>query len=99
MPTIPSQSRIRLIVKGRVQGVYFRASTVQQARHLGLTGWVMNHDNGSVEIVAEGRSESIGELIAWCRQGPRGARVDEVDLQQQNFRGEFNEFRIKRPYD
>jgi acylphosphatase len=99
MPTIPSQLRIRLVVKGRVQGVYFRASTVQQARHLGLTGWVMNRDDGSVEIVAEGRSESIEELIAWCRQGPPGARIDEVDLQRQNFRGEFNEFRIKQPFD
>ena len=95
MPTIP-QARIRLIVKGRVQGVYFRASTVQQARHLGLTGWVMNHDDGSVELLAEGRSESIEELIAWCRQGPPGARVDEVDVQRQDFRGEFTEFRIRQ---
>ena len=95
MPTIP-QARIRLIVKGRVQGVYFRASTVQQARHLGLTGWVMNHDDGSVELLAEGRSASIEELIAWCRQGPPGARVDEVDVQRQDFRGEFTEFRIRQ---
>jgi acylphosphatase len=96
MPTIP-QARIRLIVKGRVQGVYFRASTVQQARHLGLTGWVMNHDDGSVELVAEGLSESIEELIAWCRQGPPGARVDEVDVQRQDLRGGFSEFRIRQP--
>ena len=96
MPTVP-QARIRLIVKGRVQGVYFRASAVQQARHLGLTGWVMNHDDGSVEVVAEGVSENIKELIAWCRQGPPGARVDEVDVQRQDFRGEFSEFRIRQP--
>ena len=96
MPNIPSQARIRLIVKGRVQGVYFRASAVQQARHLGVTGWVMNCDDGSVELVAEGQSDSIEELIAWCRQGPPGARVDEVDLQRQGFRGEFTEFRIRQ---
>ena len=95
MPTIP-QARISLTVKGRVQGVYFRASAVQQARHLGLTGWVMNHHDGSVEVVAEGRSENIEELIAWCRQGPPGARVDEVDVQRQDSRGEFSEFRIKQ---
>jgi acylphosphatase len=96
MPIIPSQARIRLIVKGRVQGVYFRASTVQQAQHLGLTGWVMNRQDGSVEAVAEGRSDRIHELIAWCRQGPPGARVDQVDVQRQDFRGEFSEFRIKQ---
>jgi acylphosphatase len=95
MPTIPSHTRIRLIVKGRVQGVYFRASTVQQARHLDLTGWVMNRHDGSVELVAEGRSDNIEDLIAWCRQGPQGARVDKVDLQWDGFRGEFSEFRIR----
>lgn len=99
MPTIPSHARIQLTVKGRVQGVYYRASTVQQARHLGLTGWVMNRRDGAVEIVAEGRSDRLEELIAWCRQGPPGARVDEVDLQRQDFRGEFSEFRIRRPAD
>ena len=99
MSTTPSQTRIRLIVKGRVQGVYFRASTVQCARHLGLTGWVMNRYDGSVEMVAEGRPDGIEEFIVWCRQGPPGARVDEVDLQRQDFRGEFSGFRIKRPLD
>ena len=97
MPTIPFQERVRVIVKGRVQGVYFRASTVQQARHLGLTGWVTNRHDGSVELVAEGQSDKIEELIAWCRQGPPEARVDEVDLQRQGFRGEFTEFRIRQP--
>lgn len=99
MPTILSNARIQLIVNGRVQGVYFRASTVQQARRLGLTGWVMNRRDGAVEIVAEGRSDRLEELIAWCRQGPPGARVDEVDSQRQGFRGEFSEFRIRRPAD
>ena len=99
MSTIPSQARARLIVKGRVQGVYFRASTVQQARHLGLTGWVMNRHDGSVEVVAEGRSDRIEELIAGCRQGPPGARVDEVRIERQDFCGEFSEFRIRQPID
>jgi acylphosphatase len=97
MPNSPSHARIRLIVKGRVQGVYFRASALQQARHLGLTGWVMNRYDGSVELVAEGQSDKIEELIVWCQQGPPGARVDEVDLQRQGFRGEFTEFRIRQP--
>jgi acylphosphatase len=99
MPTILSNARIQLIVNGRVQGVYFRASTVQQARRLGLTGWVMNRPDGAVEVVAEGRSDRLEELVAWCRQGPPGACIDEVDLQRQDFRGEFSEFRIRRPAD
>lgn len=80
-----------------MQGVYFRASTVQQARHLGLTGWVTNRRNGSVEVLAEGPSDKLEELVAWCRQGPPGARVENVDLQRQDFRGEFAEFRIRQP--
>ncbi len=96
---IPSHARVHLIVKGRVQGVYFRASTVQQARHLGLTGWVMNCPDGSVEVLAEGPSDKLEELVAWCGQGPPGARVERVELQRQDFRGEFNEFQIRWPTD
>lgn len=96
MTSISSNARVRLTVKGRVQGVYFRASTVQQARHLGLTGWVMNRRDGSVEVLAEGPSDKLEELITWCRQGPPGARVEKVDLQRQDFRAEFVEFRIRQ---
>ena len=94
---ITSHARVHLIVKGRVQGVYFRASTVQQARHLGLTGWVMNRRDGSVEVLAEGPSDKLEELVAWCGQGPPGARVERVELQRQDFRGEFPEFQIRQP--
>jgi acylphosphatase len=94
---ITSHARVHLIVKGRVQGVYFRASTVQQARHLGLTGWVMNRRDGSVEVLAEGPSDRLEELVAWCGQGPPGARVEQVELQRQDFRGEFPEFQIRQP--
>jgi acylphosphatase len=94
---ISSNARIHLIVKGRVQGVYFRASTVQQARHLGLTGWVMNRRDGSVEVLAEGPYDKLEELIAWCGHGPPGARVEKVDLQRQDFLAEFAEFRIRQP--
>lgn len=94
---ITSHARVHLIVKGRVQGVYFRASTVQQARHLGLTGWVMNRRDGSVEVLAEGPSDRLEELVAWCGQGPPGARVERVELQRQDFRGEFPEFQIRQP--
>jgi len=71
---------VHLFVHGRVQGVFFRASTQKAAEDLELTGWVKNCDDGSVEIHAEGSREKLEELIAWCRQGPPMASVSKIDL-------------------
>jgi len=71
---------VHLFVRGRVQGVFFRASAQKTAEGLGLTGWVKNCGDGSVEIHAEGDKEKLEELIAWCRQGPPMASVSDVDL-------------------
>ena len=68
----------RLLVAGRVQGVWYRGWTVDQARALGLDGWVRNRRDGSVEILASGPDAAIGALIERCRQGPPAARVDDV---------------------
>ena len=73
--------RIHAFVSGRVQGVYYRAETRQQASQLGLTGWVRNLPDGRVEVLAEGEEQRVRELIAWCRQGPPRSRVDEVGEQ------------------
>ncbi len=70
---------VHLIVHGRVQGVFFRASTQKIAEGLGLTGWVRNSRDGSVEIHAEGDKEQLEALIVWCRQGPPMASVSNVD--------------------
>jgi len=96
MKTSPDRVRVYLRIEGRVQGVYFRASTVSEARKLRLTGWVRNSPDGSVEAVAEGEQAQIEELIAWCRQGPPGARVTLVDVRYESSRGEFSGFSIKR---
>jgi acylphosphatase len=90
------KTRVRLKIAGRVQGVYYRASTVQRAQSLGLTGWVMNCSDGSVEAVAEGVKAQIEELIAWCHQGPDGARVTHVDVQWETPANNFYGFRIRR---
>ena len=71
---------VRLFVHGRVQGVFFRASTQKVAEGLGLTGWVKNCSDGSVEIHAEGNKEKLEELVAWCRRGPALASVSDIDL-------------------
>ena len=67
--------QLQLMVRGRVQGVYFRASTQREARRLGITGWVKNRADGTIEIVAEGEEVSIRELYGWAQKGPTAARV------------------------
>jgi len=67
--------RVKAIVRGRVQGVGYRASTVAAARQYGLTGWVRNLPDGSVELEAQGAEARVTELLAWCAHGPPAARV------------------------
>jgi acylphosphatase len=81
-------------VSGIVQGVYFRQNTLIKAQELGLKGLVKNLRDGRVEIVCEGGGEAIDNMIAWCRMGPRGARVEDVDIQWEEFKDEFDDFRI-----
>jgi acylphosphatase len=71
--------RVRIVVRGRVQGVGFRYATVSEARRLGLAGWARNAADGSVEILAEGAAAAVRDLIAWCRTGPPSARVVSVE--------------------
>jgi acylphosphatase len=90
------QSRAQIRIRGRVQGVYYRASMVQEAQQAGLTGWVRNCADGSVEAVAEGSRAAIESLLAWCRQGPPGARVASVDVNWEAATGSFSGFIVKR---
>lgn len=90
------KSSVHLNITGRVQGVYYRASMLQEAQRLGLTGWVMNCPDGSVEALAEGWKAKLEELIDWCRQGPEGARVSGVAAQWQNPENSFVGFAIRR---
>ena len=83
-----SQARARVNVRGRVQGVFFRAETRDRARSLGLGGWVRNVPDGSVEAVFEGERERIDSILAWCRRGPSLAEVDGVDVAWEEPRGE-----------
>ena len=75
-----SERCVRVIVKGRVQGVFYRGSTQQEAQRLGLTGWVRNLQDGSVEFVAEGPSDAIDALLAWAHRGPDMAAVSSVEV-------------------
>ncbi len=68
---------LHFAIRGRVQGVYFRASMVAEAKRLGLTGWVRNRHDGSVEAYACGKPAALDALVAWAEGGPPAARVDE----------------------
>ena len=88
------QKRVHCMVRGRVQGVYYRASALREARRLGLTGWVANRPDGSVELVAEGEEDQVKDLLAWSQHGPSTARVEKVDTRWRSYTGEFSDFKI-----
>ncbi len=86
--------RVQVIIRGRVQGVYFRAAAQREAKRLGITGWVKNRQDGTVEVLAEGDEDAIRELTSWANHGPSAARVDSVDVRWRGYTGEFPEFSI-----
>lgn len=79
--------RRRVVVSGRVQGVFFRDSCQREAGAAGVTGWVRNRRNGAVEAVFEGEPASVERMVDWCRHGPAGARVDTVEVHHEEPEG------------
>ncbi len=80
--------RARVRIRGFVHGVYFRAETRDRAGSLGVAGWVRNVPDGTVEAVFEGEADRVDALVAWCRRGPEGARVDDVAVEWEEPSGE-----------
>jgi acylphosphatase len=89
-----STQTLRLVIHGRVQGVWFRESMKQQAEQLGVTGWVMNRSDGCVEAVIQGNETAVAALLAWAQNGSPLARVTHIE--QTTAEGEFTDFQ-KRP--
>ena len=83
-----SQKRVRVRVSGRVQGVFFRAEARTRAESRGLTGWIRNAPDGTVEAVFEGDADGVRSLVDWCRRGPRGAQVAGVETTEETPAGE-----------
>lgn len=75
------RKRVKLRVYGRVQGVFYRQSTLEQARVLGLEGWVANEFDGSVSIDAQGDKDKLESFIIWCKKGPARAEVAGIDIE------------------
>ena len=84
-----------LLIKGKVQGVFFRGSAVQKAEELGITGWISNTKDSNVEAVITGKENELEEFIQWCRVGPRHAHVTDVSIDQIEYI-EFPGFEIRR---
>ena len=87
--------RLHLIIKGRVQGVFFRVRAQEIAEEFGLVGVARNRPDGSVEIVAEGSDEKLSRLRHWAKRGPNEAQVSGVEEIFERETGEFSDFRIR----
>ncbi len=83
-----SSKRVQVRAHGRVQGVFFRAEARARAESLGLGGWVRNAPDGTLEAVFEGDRQRVDSMVEWCRHGPSGARVEELEVTTEEPAGE-----------
>ena len=88
------EARAHVYVSGRVQGVFFRAETADLARILGLGGWVRNLPDGRVEALFEGEKEDVEKAVDFCRRGPRGAYVSDLNIEWEEWKGDLHTFRV-----
>ncbi len=88
------QVRAHVVIFGKVQGVFFRMETKSAAQRFGVSGWVRNKRDGSVEAVFEGNQKNVELILDWCKKGAPLSRVQEVDIKQEDYKGEFNGFKI-----
>jgi len=87
--------RVHVVIYGIVQGVFFRASTREEARALDITGWVKNCFDGNVEAVFEGERGKVEKILKWCKIGPPGAKVININSNWEAPTGEFDSFSVK----
>jgi len=89
-----SYQRIRIFVSGKVQGVFFRQALKVMAKKNDVFGWVKNLQDGRVEAVLEGDEEKVSRLVEWAHGGPANARVEDVEIRNEKFNGEFSKFDV-----
>lgn len=90
-----NSKRVHLLIRGRVQGVYFRQGMMETAEKNNVLGWVRNLPDNRVESILEGNDSNVDAVIEWAHFGPAGAVVDELKISEENFTGEFQEFEIR----
>lgn len=89
-----TSQRVRIFVKGKVQGVFFRQALKVKAKQNNVFGWVKNLSDGRVEAVLEGNDENVNILVEWCHGGPANARVEDVEIKNENYINEFSKFDV-----
>ncbi|NHJ31622.1 MAG: acylphosphatase [Asgard group archaeon] len=89
------KSRASFLIKGQVQGVFFRVNAKEMASSLSITGWIKNNPDGSVSGVAEGPKDLVSKFLDWCKRGPSQAEVSALDFNWEEYKGEFSHFEIK----
>lgn len=88
--------RVRVRVRGRVQGVFFRGDARARARSLGVAGWIRNLPDGTVEALFEGDDDRVDSMVEWCRRGPPGAHVEAVDVEdERGAQAEHDDFLVR----
>ena len=90
-----NSKRVHLLIRGRVQGVYFRQGMMETAEKNNVLGWVRNLPDNGVEAILEGNDSNVDAVIEWAHFGPAGAIVDELKVTEENFTCEFREFEIR----
>ncbi|HXU95716.1 MAG TPA: acylphosphatase [Candidatus Nitrosotalea sp.] len=90
-----NSKRVHLLISGRVQGVYFRQGMMETAEKNNVLGWVRNLPDNKVESILEGNDSNVDAVIEWAHFGPAGAVVDELKISEENYTGEFQEFKIR----
>ncbi|MFM7795292.1 MAG: acylphosphatase [Candidatus Nitrosotenuis sp.] len=86
--------RVHLFIKGKVQGVFFRQAMKVTAKKNNATGWVRNLKDGRVEAVIEGDDLDVSNIVEWCHGGPANARVEDVEIRNEKYTGEFAKFEV-----
>lgn len=89
------KKQIHGVIYGYIQGVFFRVFIKDKADELDLVGWVRNEADGTVQMVAQGEEENLKKLIGYCKEGPRFAKIDKVEIKWEQATGQFCDFRIK----
>jgi acylphosphatase len=91
-PPVSAQNKLRLMIHGRVQGVFFRNSMHREAQRLGVSGWVRNRSDGTVEAVVHGNPAAVEALVRWARRGPELAYVERVEIELDD--GSYSSFEV-----